>query len=340
VKRLRTIIVAACTAGLFLYAAWPWLPFSRKHPPRTIVVYGFSILGETLTNDIFPAFQKSWLEATGETVELVSSFAGSGTITNQILMGVPADIAIVALEPDAERLARGGATSPGSWRGLPRDGILNRTPFVIFVRPGNPKAIHDFSDLAKPGVRVIHPDPLTSGGANWAILAEYGAGLRAPGGSPETAERLLLGLWRNVVAQASSARAARTQFDSGFGDALITYEQEALWDRSRGTLKAEIVYPASTIESEHVVVVIQRHPSPNRAPLIAAFTRFLWSETAQRIFVHDGFRSVEERLNLENPSFGTIRDAFRVEALGGWSRARGDVIEGIWKNRVLKEVGR
>jgi sulfate/thiosulfate transport system substrate-binding protein len=325
-------------AALLAYAAWPWLPFSRAAiPPTTIVFYGFSILGDTFNEAIFPAFQKVWAAQGGEPVEFVSSFAGSGTITNQVIMGVPAHLVLLSLESDAERLADAGVVPAGSWRGLPRGGVANRTPFVILVRPGNPKGIRDFEDLTRPGVGVVHPDPLTSGGANWAIVAEYGAGARAAPEDPGAGERLLAGIWKNVVAQASSARAARTQFENGFGDALITYEQEAIWDRARGRLNADIVYPRRTIFSEHTLVLVERNIGPRERAVVERFVRFLWSEEGQRIFVQHGFRSVDESLNSGNPAFGRIEDPFFISDFGGWSRARREIVVGIWKDRVLEK---
>ncbi len=265
-----------------------------------------------------------------------SSFAGSGTITNQIVLGAPAELALLSLESDAERLADAGVIPSGSWKRLPEGGVVNRTPFVIFVRTGNPLGIADFADLTRDGVRVVHPDPLTSGGANWAIVAEYGAGYREAGGDPAAGEALLAGVWNNVAAQAASARAARTQFENGFGDALITYEQEAVYDKGRGRLKADVVIPRRTILSEHTLVVIDRNiPKKDRA-LIDRFVQFLWSEEAQRIFVRYGFRSVREDLNAGHPEFGTIEDPFRISDFGGWHRAKKEIVENVWKRRVMK----
>lgn len=335
--RLDVLLAAAYCAALLVWAAWPWLPVSRAgRPPRTIVFYGFSILGEVMNEAIFPAFEKSWRAAGHEPVEVVGSFAGSGTVTNQIILGVPAQLALLSLESDAERLAQAGVVPAGSWRRLPHAGVVNRTPFVILVRPGNPKKILDFEDLARSGVHVVHPDPLTSGGANWAILAEYGAGARRMGG-PEAGERLLSGIWKNVVAQASSARAARTQFDNGFGDALITYEQEALADRKRGRLHAEIVYPKSTVLSEHTLVIVARNQTQADRPAVEALARFLWSDEAQQIFVAWGFRSIEDRWN-GNPAFGHIEDPFLAADFGGWNRVRPEIVDGIWRDRVLKAI--
>ena len=334
--RPRGIAPVILLAGLFAWAAWPWLPFARAGtPPRTIVFYGFSILGDTINDAIFPAFQKTWAAEGGGRVELISSFAGSGTVTNQVLLGVPAELVLLSLESDADRLAAAGVVADGSWRALPHSGVVNRTPFIILVRPGNPKGIRDFADLARPGVKVVHPDPITSGGAAWAILAEYGAGARADPGDPNAGEKLLAGIWKNVVAQASSARAARTQFENGFGDALITYEQEALWDRTRGKLHADIVYPRRTILSEHTLVVVDRRIHDRERRAVERLTGFLWSEEAQRIFVTRGFRSVDEPLNAANADFGRIEEPFFVADFGGWKRARREIVDGIWKKRVM-----
>ncbi len=341
VRRLRELSTLGLLGAMGLYAVWPWLPLPQQaNRPRTIIFYGFSILGDVMDNAVFPAFQETWYKQTGERVEFISSFAGSGTITNQLIMGVPADVAVLSLELDAQRLSAAGVIDSDSWHQLPHKGVVNRTPFIIVARPGNPKQLRDFESLAQPGVGVVHPDPLTSGGANWAIIAEYGAGTRQQRDQPEAGKDLLRGIWRNVVAQAASARAARTQFENGFGDALITYEQEALWDRSRGQLDAEIVYPRSTILSEHTVVVIDRNIDPDERALIDGFVAFLWSDEAQRLFVERGFRSVDERLNEHNPGFGAIADPFLIEDFGGWTQAKREIVDGIWKNQVLKEVGR
>jgi sulfate/thiosulfate-binding protein len=342
-RRARAALPLFFGGLLLLYTVWPWVPLARgAGPTRTIVFYGFSILGDVMNQAIFPAFQEQWRAQTGERVEFVSSFGGSGTVTNQLIMGVPAELALLSLELDAQRLSAAGVIGAQSWRALPHQGVLNRTPFVIVVRPGNPKGIADFADLGRPGVQVIHPDPLTSGGANWAILAEYGAGARAAGGTPESVKQagreVLLGVWRNVVAQASSAAAARTQFDNGFGDALITYEQEPLWSQTRGKLKGEIVYPPSTILSEHTLVVVDRNVPPQDRAVVDAFVRFLWSEPAQRLFVKYGFRSVDDALNGANPAFGVIADPFLVDAFGGWQQAKREIIDAVWRAQVLPQV--
>src|SRR5438477_828608 len=207
-------------------------PPSESGGGTNITLYGFSIMKESLEKAIYPAFVAKWKKEHGQDVHFTSSFAGSETITNQILQGVKAQIAILSIERDAGRLKAGGFVT-SDWHVLPQKGILNKTPFVILVRKGNPKGIHDFSDLAKPGLRVIHPDPISSGGAQWSILAIYGSELvksdkQAGGADRARALQTLQAIWRNVISTPASAREARTTFELGNGDALVTYEPDGM----------------------------------------------------------------------------------------------------------------
>ncbi len=337
-RLVRLALPVVLLGGLFGYAVWPWLSGGREARVRTVILYGFSILGEMMNDAVFPAFQAEWEARTGERVEFISAFSASGTVTNQMILGVPAEVAILSLELDALRLVEAGVLPGPTWRDLPHGGIVNRTPFIILVRADNPRAITGFADLTRPGIGVVHPDPLTSGGAQWAVLAEYHS-VRMLGGTDAEAFAQLRGVWQNVTAQAASARAVRTQFESGFGDALITYEQEVLSDRWRGRLSGEIVYPESTIFSEHVVVVLERNIAPEQRDLVEAFVAFLWSETAQRIYVDYGFRSVDDALNAANPDFGVIPYPFTVSDLGGWEQAKPTIVDGIWRDQVLPTLG-
>src|ERR1044071_5131053 len=193
----------------------------------TLTLYGFSIMKESLEKAIFPGFTAKWKQEHGQVVQFQSSFAGSETVTNQILRGAPADVAILSLERDAQRLQKDGFVT-ADWHSLPGSGIVNKTPFVILVRKRNPKGIRDFSDLAKPGIRLIHPDPISSGGAQWSILAIYGSELKKSEEDKPKALQTLRAIWKNVISTPGSAREARTTFELGNGDALITYELEAL----------------------------------------------------------------------------------------------------------------
>jgi sulfate/thiosulfate-binding protein len=307
---------------------------------RTITVYGFSVMKEVLEKAIFPAFVAKWKQEHGEDVHFTSSFAGSETVTNQILTGVPADIAILSIERDADRLSQGGAVT-SDWHSRPNHGIVNKTPFIILVRKGNPKGIHDFADLAKPGVKLIHPDPVSSGGAQWSVLAIYGSELKKSeeqtGGRDEArAVATLKAIWRNVISTPGSAREARTQFETGYADALITYELEGLLMKQAGAA-VEIVVPEATIFSEHPAVVVDRNVTPEERPLIDAFINYLWSVESQRAFVQYNFRAVtDDALNSANKEFADIKMPFTVEYLGGWNKAYPEIIERVWRDQVQK----
>lgn len=305
---------------------------------NNITVYAFSVFRESLEKAIYPAFIAKWKAEHGQDVRFTSSFAGSETITNQILQGVPADIAILSIDRDARRLKEKGFVT-SDWQALPFKGIVNKTPFVILVKGGNPKGIHDFADLAKPGIRLIHPDPVSSGGAQWSILAIYGSELvksEKQNGEPDQARALqtLQGIWKNVFVTPASAREARTTFELGNGDALVTYELEGLLMKESGK-PVEVITPQATIFSEHPVVAIDRNVSAEKRAVVNAFMQYLWSDDAQRAFVRYHFYSVtNDALNEANKEFGHIELPFTIEYFGGWDRAYPEVIEQIFKNKV------
>src|SRR5215216_7171996 len=218
------LITASLVLALLAISCLPKPP--GESGDVTITLYGFSIMKESLEKAVFPGFTARWKQQHGQVVQFQSSFAGSETVTNQILRGAPADVAILSIERDAQRLQKDGFVT-SDWHLLPARGIVNKTPFVIIVRRGNPKGIHDFSDLAKPGVRLIHPDPTSSGGAQWSILAIYGSELKKSASGTEDTDKpkalqTLRAIWKNVISTPGSAREARTTFELGNGDALIT----------------------------------------------------------------------------------------------------------------------
>ena len=143
-------------------------------------------------------------------------------------------------------------------------------------------------------------------------------------------------MWRNVISTPGSAREARTQFETGFGDALITYELEGLLMK-QAKAPVEIVVPEATIFSEHPAVVVDRNITEAERPVVDAFMQYLWSEEAQRAFVQYHFRSVtNESLNQANQEFAQIKMPFTVDYFGGWSRAYPDIIERIWRDQVQR----
>jgi sulfate transport system substrate-binding protein len=339
-RSFRYICIAALFSAFFLTGGC--LP----SPPagtggKSITLYGFSIMKEALEKEIVPAFVAKWKREHGEEPGFVSSFAGSETVTNQILQGAPADIAVLSIERDADRLVEGKAVTH-DYHQSPNKGIINKTPFVILVRKGNPKGIQDFPDLAKPGVQIIHPDPVSSGGAQWSILSIYGSELKkseAETGTPDPVRALhtLQAIWKNVTATPGSAREARTSFETGYGDALITYELEGLLMKQNGA-PVDMVIPKSTIFSEHPVVLIDRNVDAAERPMMEAFVAYLWSDEAQKAFVKYHFRSItNESFNDANKEFAKIEQPFTIEMFGGWSKAYPEIIEKVFRDQVQKK---
>ena len=332
----KALLIAASLA-ILLSACLPGSP-GEQNGGQTITLYGFSIMKESLEKDIIPTFKAKWKAERDQDVDFVTSYAGSETVTNQILQGVPAQVAILSIERDVDRLVEGKAVTH-DWKSLPNGGIVNKTPFIILVRKGNPKGIKDFSDLAKPDVKIIHPDPVSSGGAQWSILAIYGSELKkskAESGEFDQGRALttLQAIWKNVIATPGSAREARTSFETGYGDALITYELDGLMMKQAGSA-VDLVIPKATIFSEHPAVLVDRNVNAAQKLVVEAFLNYLWSDEAQKAFVKNHFRSVtNETFNSENKELAGIEQPFTVDMFGGWSRAYPDVIQNIFQAKV------
>src|ERR1044071_1941782 len=329
-QRLPFLVTPALVTALVTVSCLPKPP--GESGDITITLYGFSIMKESLEKAIFPGFIAKWKQQHGQTVQFQSSFAGSETVTNQILRGAPAEIAILSIERDVKRLQKDGFVT-ADWQSLPAKGIVNKTPFVIIVRQGNPKGIHDFADLAKPGIRLIHPDPISSGGAQWSILAIYGSELKKSADKIEEADKpkalqTLRAIWKNVISTPGSAREARTTFELGNGDALITYELEALLMKEAHA-PIEVVTPQSTIFSEHPAVVIDKNITAAKRPIVDAFMQYLWSDEAQQAFVKFHFYSSKDDGDIEIP--------FTIKYFGGWDKAYPEVIEGIFRDQVQRK---
>jgi sulfate transport system substrate-binding protein len=330
--RQLIIITLLLTAGLT--ACQPTrTPVADKY--QHIIVYGFSTEEAALTEEVFPAFQAYWQQLTGQEVTFQGNFAGSEDLTDAIIEGADADVAILSNEQHAVWLQVNDMLE-SDWHTFPEEGIVTHSPLVIVVRPGNPLGIETWADLAQPGVRLVHPDPRTSGGAQWALLAEYGSVLLSEDGSAQAAQECLQAIWANVVSTPASSREALKEFMFGTGDAMVTYEQDALLAQSRGAA-FRVVIPQSTIMSEHIAVIVDGHLKPSERETVEAFVAFLWSETAQRAFTHYYFRAVtDETLNDEVEAFHEVPHAFTVRDLGGWGQAYPEIIHGAWEEQLAQ----
>jgi sulfate transport system substrate-binding protein len=322
--------LAIAAIGLMVVGCEPPPTPSREPTQQHLILYGFSVAEEALIKGVLPAFQAHWKQQTGGVVTFQSVFTGSEEIADAILGGARADIAFLSNEQHATWLHVNDYVET-DWSTFPNKGVVTHSPIVIVVRPGNPLGLHDWADLGHPGVKVVHPDPRSSGGAQWALLAEYGSALLSEGGRG-TASKQLADTWANIVSRPPSTREGLKQFLFGTGDALVTYEQDALLARSRGAA-IEVVMPRSTIVSEHVAVIIDRNVAAWEQNVARAFINFLWSETAQKAFTRYYFRAVtQEALNQAVPEFRRIERPFTVRDLGGWGRAYPEIIQSVLKD--------
>src|SRR5881275_3389230 len=232
---------------------------------------------------IIPAFQKT---ASGNGVSFSQSYGASGEQARAVLQGLPADVVELSLAPDVDALVKAHLVA-SSWNKNAYHGIVTRSVVVFIVRGGNPKHIRTWSDLLKSGVQVVTPNPFTSGGARWNVMAAYGGALRA-GKSPKQAVDYLGKLWKHVVAQPTSAREGLQTFLAGRGDVFLAYENEALFAQKKGQ-PVQFVIPKATILIENPIAVTSTSKHRQQAQ---AFVNFLHTRSAQRIFAENGYRPV------------------------------------------------
>ncbi len=322
-KRLFVLPIAAA----FLYAA-------PAHAETVkINLHSCCVTEDATTKEILPAFRKYYKERFGKDVDVSASFAGSGTLKNQILGGAPVQVAVLSSELYLDQLKEKGFIA-SDWRKNPNGGAVIKSVIVFVAREGNPKGLSTFQDLAKPGTKVLHASPDTSGGAQWAIFAIYGAGAdfrNMTFGPGDGGVKLLSAVGKNVIAQPESARQTFVQFDAGFGDAIVTYENEALLEKAKGREYA-ISVPRRTIETEWKVARIDRNVSPAQEHAVNELVRFLYSPAAQRAYAQYGFRPVDAKIGKEfRAKYAKVSEPFTVDDLGGWKSARKNVIENAWK---------
>jgi sulfate transport system substrate-binding protein len=257
---------------------------------------------------LIPAFQKT---SAGKGAKFTESYGASGDQSRAVDSGLKADIVAFSLEPDVTRLAKDGIVD-ASWNANPQKGMVTDSVVVLAVRKGNPKKIHGWTDLVKPGVSVITPNPFTSGGARWNVMAAYGSQI-AQGKTDQQAQAYLSSLFKNVTVQDKAARDALQTFAGGKGDVLIAYENEAVTARQKG-IKLDYVIPDQTILIENPIAVTKKASDATKAK---AFVDFLWTPEAQKIFASKGYRPVLSNL-VDKSKFPTPKTLFNIQKFGGW----------------------
>lgn len=302
----------------------------------TLVVGAYSVAKDAM-GDILPLFAAKWKADTGQTIVFQQSYEASGTQARAIVGGFEADVTLLAMQGDVEKLVKAGLVEP-TWKDRGENGMVTRSVVALGTREGNPKGIKDFSDLAKPGVKVLYPNPKTSGGAQWDINAIYGAGLKHSEEQegvkdPAAAKAFLESIHANVESLDKSGRASMAAFEYGVGDVIVTYENELLARIAQG-IKYEVIIPKDTILIENPAAVVAKYADEHGTRKASeALLDYLLTPEAQEIFAKYGFRPVNKEVYAANESHYPIpAGLFDINYLGGWDEVRSTLYSkrGIW----------
>ncbi|MGD9696543.1 MAG: sulfate ABC transporter substrate-binding protein [Thermoleophilia bacterium] len=281
-----------------------------------LTIVGYSVAREVYA-DLIPAFQAT-PEGSGVTFE--QSYGASGEQSRAVADGLAADVVAFSFEPDITRLTDAGLVD-ADWNANADKGFVSSSVVVFIVRKGNPKGITTWDDLTKPGVEVITPNPFTSGAAQWNILAGYGT--KSNEGKDEAAGLSYIdALFKNVPVQPSSGREALQVFQTGKGDVLLSYENEAIAAQQAGE-DLDYVIPEGNILIQNPDAVVNTTKSPTQAK---AFVDFLHTEQAQKIFGEHGYRPVNASV-ASTFDFPEVPGLFTIDDLGGWPKIRTELFD-------------
>jgi sulfate/thiosulfate-binding protein len=275
--------------------------------------------------EIIPLFQAYWWEKTGQKVTFEESYQGSGAQSRAVVEGFEADVVALSLEADITRIEKAGLITH-DWRSEPFGGMVSTSVVAFAARAGNPKNIHDWADLTQPNLEVLTPNPKTSGGAMWNVLALYGAAKRGhvEGVTADDtgAQNFLRSVLQNVSVMDKGARESITNYEKGVGDVAITYENEVLVGQQAGS-NYELVIPSSTIRIDNPVAVVDTYVDKHGTRQVAeAFVNFLFTKEAQKIFAKYGLRSPDREVaKATADQYPPVNDLFTIDEFGGWSAA-------------------
>jgi sulfate transport system substrate-binding protein len=272
------------------------------------------------------AFAKYWKAKTGQDVKINQSHGGSGKQARSVIDGLQADVVTLALAADIDAVATQGKLLPVNWASrFPENSSPYTSTIVFLVRKGNPKGIKDWSDLIKPGIQVITPNPKTSGGARWNYLAAWGWALKQPGGSDATAKDFVRKLYKNVPVLDTGARGSTTTFvQRGLGDVLIAWENEALLAvKELGGDKLQIVVPTVSVLAEPPVAVVDKVVLKRGTREVAqAYLQYLYSKEGQEIVAKQYYRPRDKDVAAKYAAQYPKLNLVTIADFGGWSKAQ------------------
>jgi sulfate/thiosulfate-binding protein len=279
-----------------------------------------------LYRDINAAFARRWAAETKQQVEIRQSHGGSGKQARAVIDGLQADVVTLALAYDIDEIAQRGKLIAPNWQTrLPNNSTPYYSTVVFLVRKGNPKHIRDWGDLVRPDIKVITPNPKTSGGARWNYLAAWGYA-RKTTGSLVKAKDFMVRLFRNVPVLDSGARGATTTFvERGQGDVLLAWENEAfLATQELGRGKFDIVRPSVSILAEPPVAVVDRNVDRHKTRAVAeAYLKFLYTPEAQQIIARNYYRPRNPQVAAKYKGQFPNMTLFQIDrSFGGWAKAQ------------------
>lgn len=280
-----------------------------------------------LYDDYNVVFAKYWKAKTGQTVTIQQSNGGSGKQARAVIDGLQADVVTLALAYDIDAIAQKAKLLPENWQSrLPDNSTPYTSTIVFLVRKGNPKNIHDWNDLVKPGTSVIMPNPKTSGGARWNFLAAWAYALKRPGGSDAKARDFVSALYKNVPVLDSGARGSTTTFvERGIGDVLVGWENDALLAvHDLGKDKFQIVVPSMSILAEPPVAVVDKVADSKGTKAVAqAYLKYLYSPQGQEIVARHYFRPRMASVAKKYASqFAKVKLITISDVFGNWQKAQ------------------
>jgi len=287
--------------------------------PQTLTLVSYAVT-KNAYDQIFKLFADDWKKKTGQTVTFRGSYGGSGSQTRAVIDGLNADIVNLAMSADIARIEQAGLIGKGWESRLPNKATPIHSTVVAFVRPGNPKQINSWKDLAKSNVEVVTANPKTSGGARWNFIALWGSVTQA-GGSEAQARQTIRDVYKNVDVLPKDAREATDFFiKRKQGDVLLNWETEAILAKRKGEWTAGYKTFSPNILTSQPVAVVDKNVDRNGTRKVAeAFTSFLYTPAAQRVFVDNGFRpATAEGKAYARGKFPAVK-TYTIDAFGGWS---------------------
>src|SRR4051812_32910860 len=278
-----------------------------------------------LYQDVNKAFGAKWKQQTGQTLEVSQSHGGSGKQARSVIDGLEADVVTLALAYDIDAIAQKSGRIAADWaKKLPNNGVPYTSTVVFVVRKGNPRQIHDWDDLVKPGTVVVTPNPKTSGGGRWSYLAAW-AWARQKLGDDGKAREYVRALYRNVPVLDSGARGSTITFaQRGIGQVLLAWENEAqLLVNEMGRDKFEVIFPSVSILAEPPVAIVDRNVDKHGTRAAAeAYLKFLYTDEGQEIGARHHYRPRDAAAFARRAAqFPKIKLISVDEGFGGWQKA-------------------